>query len=42
VDATALLIAVPLIFAASLLAALPAVNLALSSSPATLLRGGTP
>lgn len=42
VDTSALLIAVPLIFAASLLAAVPAVNLALSSSPATLLRGGTP
>jgi putative ABC transport system permease protein len=42
VDTSALLIALPLIFAASLLAAVPAVNLALSSSPAALLRGGTP
>jgi hypothetical protein len=32
---------VPLIFVAALLAALPAVNLALSTSPAMLLRGGT-
>ena len=31
----------PLIFAAALLATLPAVKLALSTSPASLLRGGT-
>jgi hypothetical protein len=36
-----LLTALPLIFAAALLAALPAVKLALSTSPASLLRGGT-
>jgi putative ABC transport system permease protein len=42
VDWAALLTALPLIFAAALASALPAVNLALSSSPATLLRGGTP
>jgi putative ABC transport system permease protein len=42
VDWPALLTALPLIFAAALAAALPAVNLALSSSPATLLRGGAP
>jgi putative ABC transport system permease protein len=41
VDWTALLTALPLIFGAALLAALPAVNLALRGSPATLLRGGT-
>ncbi len=41
VDWQSLLTAVPLIFAAALLAALPAVNLALSTSPALLLRGGT-
>lgn len=41
VDWPSLLMAVPLIFAAALLAALPAVNLALSTSPAMLLRGGT-
>jgi len=41
VDWTSLLTAVPLIFAAALLAALPAANLALSTSPAMLLRGGT-
>jgi putative ABC transport system permease protein len=42
VDWGALIIAMPLIFAAALGAALPAVKLALSSSPASLLRGGTP
>jgi len=41
VDWPALLSALPLIFAAALLAALPAVRLALSASPAVLLRGGT-
>lgn len=41
VDWPTLLTALPLIFAAALLAALPAVRLALSTSPATLLRGGT-
>jgi putative ABC transport system permease protein len=41
VDWPSLMMAVPLIFAAALLAALPAVNLALSTSPAMLLRGGT-
>jgi putative ABC transport system permease protein len=41
VDWPSLLMALPLIFAAALLAALPAVNLALSTSPAMLLRGGT-
>ena len=40
VDWSALLWALPLIFAAALLAALPAVRLALGSSPAMLLRGG--
>ena len=40
VDWSALLSALPLIFAAALVAALPAVRLALSSSPAMLLRGG--
>lgn len=39
VDWRSLLAAVPLIFAAALLAALPAVRLALSASPAQLLRG---
>jgi hypothetical protein len=33
--------AMPLIFCAALLAALPAVKLALNGSPATLLRGET-
>ncbi|MDJ0783339.1 MAG: ABC transporter permease [Desulfosarcinaceae bacterium] len=42
VDWTTLLLAMPLIFAAALLAALPAVKLALDSAPAALLRGGTP
>ena len=41
VDWSSLLTALPLISAAALLAALPAVRLALSTSPATLLRGGT-
>ena len=41
VDWPSLLWALPLIFMAALLAALPAVNLALSSSPAMLLRGGS-
>jgi putative ABC transport system permease protein len=40
VDWPALLSALPLIFAAALLAAWPAVRLALRGSPATLLRGG--
>ncbi len=40
VDWHSLLGAMPLIFAAALLAALPAVKLALSGTPATLLRGG--
>jgi putative ABC transport system permease protein len=40
VDWSALLTALPLIFAAALLAALPAVRLAMSMSPAALLRGG--
>jgi putative ABC transport system permease protein len=40
VDWPALLTALPLIFAAALLAALPAVRLAMSMSPAALLRGG--
>jgi len=39
VDWSSLLTALPLIFLAALLAALPAVHLALSASPATLLRG---
>jgi len=41
VDWPALLLALPLIFAAALLAALPAVRLALGASPAMLLRGET-
>jgi putative ABC transport system permease protein len=41
VDWPALLLALPLIFAAALLAALPAVRLALGASPARLLRGET-
>jgi putative ABC transport system permease protein len=41
VDWPSLLMALPLIFLAALLAALPAVRLALSTSPAMLLRGGT-
>jgi putative ABC transport system permease protein len=41
VDWSSLLTALPLIFIAALLAALPAVRLALSTSPAMLLRGGT-
>lgn len=41
VDWSSLLTALPLIFGAALLAALPAVKLALSTSPASLLRGGT-
>lgn len=40
VDWSSLFWALPLIFVTALLAALPAVNLALSSSPAMLLRGG--
>ncbi len=40
VDWSSLLSALPLIFAAALLAALPAMRLALSSSPAMVLRGG--
>lgn len=40
VDWPALLLALPLISGAALLAALPAVQLALGSSPAVLLRGG--
>ena len=40
IDWSSLSWALPLIFTAALLAALPAVNLALSSSPAMLLRGG--
>lgn len=40
VDWSSLLSALPLIFAAALLAALPAVRLAMSGSPAMLLRGG--
>ena len=41
VDWPSLLTALPMIFAAALLAALPAVKLALGSSPAMLLRGET-
>jgi putative ABC transport system permease protein len=41
VDWSSLLTALPLIFIAALLAALPAVRLAMSTSPAMLLRGGT-
>jgi len=40
VDWTSLLVAFPLIFLAAMLAALPAVKLAMASSPAGLLRGG--
>ena len=40
IDWSSLVSALPMIFAAALLAALPAVKLALSSSPAMLLRGG--
>jgi putative ABC transport system permease protein len=39
VDWLTLSVAIPLIFAAALLAALPAVKMALSGSPAVLLRG---
>ncbi len=41
VDWAALLTAMPLIFITALLAALPAVRMALSASPTMLLRGGT-
>lgn len=41
VDWSSLLTALPLIFIAALLATLPAVRLAMSTSPAMLLRGGT-
>ena len=41
VDWPSLLTAMPIIFAAALLAALPAVKLALGHSPAVLLRGDT-
>ncbi|WP_419660397.1 conserved uncharacterized protein, DUF214 [Desulfosarcina variabilis str. Montpellier] len=41
IDWSSLFWALPLIFVTALLAALPAVNLALSSSPAMLLRGGS-
>ena len=42
VDWPSLVAAVPIIFGTALLAALPAVRLAQSASPATLLRGGSP
>jgi len=42
VDWHGLLIALPMIFLSALLAALPAVRLIQRSSPAELLRGGTP